>query len=88
MAKTLILEPIWGPLNFFHRFYLYQLLDNVPSYHFMEFLEKLINQTWENDKNVILDLILASLAQIWPKMYYTRYYTLLQAITICNLKEN
>ena len=35
----------WGPLNFFHMFYLYQLLDNVPSYHFMQFLGKLMNQT-------------------------------------------
>ena len=41
MAKILILDPIWGPGNY---------LDNVPSYHPMQFLGKLINQTWKNDK--------------------------------------
>ena len=36
---TLILNPIWGPKIFFQGFY----IDNVPSYHPMQFLGKLMN---------------------------------------------
>ena len=50
MAKTLISDPTLGPQNFFHGFYFYQQLDNVPSYHPMQFLGKLMNQTSENGK--------------------------------------
>ena len=28
------------------------MLDIVASYHFMQFQEKLMNQTWENDKKL------------------------------------
>ena len=43
---TLILNPIWGPIKFFQGFH----LDNVPSYHPMQFLAKLINLTWKSNK--------------------------------------
>ena len=44
--------PILVPLAqiFFHRFYLYYMLDTVASYHCMQFQEKLIKQTRENSK--------------------------------------
>ena len=32
----------------------------------LQYQGKLISQTWKNDKNLILDQILAHLAQIWP----------------------
>ena len=42
--------PVWpkfGPLNFYGGF----LWSNiVPSYHPMQFNEKLVNQAWENNK--------------------------------------
>ena len=40
--------PNLGPKFFFRRFYLYQMLDIVASYHCMQFEGKLKNQTWEN----------------------------------------
>ena len=42
------LGPNLGPKFFFRRFYLYQMLDIVASYHCMQFEGKLKNQTWEN----------------------------------------
>ena len=63
----------------------------------MQFPGKLINQTWKNDqKKLILEPILDHLAQICPppqKIFFegftfSRYYTLLQAIIVCNFKEN
>ena len=39
-----------GPQNLFPEFYLYKLLDIVPSYHHVHFKEKLMNQTWEHSK--------------------------------------
>ena len=40
------------------------MLDIVPSYHRMEFKEKLMNQNEENVKNLISALILTHLAEI------------------------
>ena len=37
--------PNLGSRNFFHRFYLYRMLDIVASYHCMQFQGKLMNQT-------------------------------------------
>ena len=49
--------PNLGPPCFFHVFHLY--------YHSMQFKGKIMNQTWENSKNLVLGSILAHLAQIW-----------------------
>ena len=43
---TLILNPIWGPPNFFQEFY----QDNIPSYHTIQFLEKLMNYPWKRNE--------------------------------------
>ena len=59
--------PIWPkfrPKNFLRKLYLYYKLDIVPSYHPMQFKEKLISQNEENVKNLILGPILTHLAQI------------------------
>ena len=61
MVKNLVSEQILAPLDqiwaqnfFFHRSYLYYMLDIVDiarhSYHCMQFQRKLMNQTWENSK--------------------------------------
>ena len=47
------------------------MLDIVPTYHPMQFQLKLMNQTWENGKNLILGLILAYLA---PQHFTLRIY--------------
>ena len=39
-----------GPKYFFHKFYLYYMLDIVAIYRCMQFQGKLMNQTWENSK--------------------------------------
>ena len=44
MTKTLLLDPIWGPNFFVHRFYLYQQVGIIPSYHPMLFSGKLMNK--------------------------------------------
>ena len=47
----------------------------VASYNCMQFLGKLINQTWENRKNLVSELILATLAQMWaPKNFFGKFY--------------
>ena len=43
---TLTSHPIWGAQNFFQGFY----LDNVISYHPMQFPGKLIYWTWKSNK--------------------------------------
>ena len=41
----------------------------------MHFKGKLMPQTWENGKNLILDLILACLTQIWAqKNIFAEFY--------------
>ena len=61
----------------------------------MQFQGKLLNQTWENEKNkLILGPILDRLVQIWaPKNFSVSFtsticYILLQAIIVCSFKEN
>ena len=49
IKKNLISSPILGHQHFYHDFYLYWCLD-VISNHPMQFKEKIVNQTWENDK--------------------------------------
>ena len=69
---TLILNPIWGLRNLFQGFY----LDNVWSYHPMQFPGKLMNQTWENGKKPVSRLILAPFAQIWVhKIFFMDFIT-------------
>ena len=36
--------------------------------------EKLMNQTWKNDKNLILGTILAHLTQIWALSFFYGFY--------------
>ena len=45
MAKNLL-----DPQNYIRGFYLYQMLDIVASYHCMQFREKHMIQTQENDR--------------------------------------
>ena len=40
------------------------MLHFVAHYHCMQFQGKLMNQTWENGKNLVSGLILAHLAKI------------------------
>ena len=100
MAKDLIWDPIlaclaqiWSPKIFCGR-YLYYMLEIVASYHCMLFQEKLMNQTWKNGKKLILGLILACSCpnlvtkNIFEGFTSTRCYALLQAIIVCNFKEN
>ena len=75
------------PKNYFHRFYLYWMLENFARYHCMLFQGKLMNLNWENGENLVSGLILAQ------KIFFvgftsSRYYTLLQAITVYYFKEN
>ena len=70
MAKNLVLSTILdpfgqnlGPKKFFCEFYLHQKLEIVASYHYMQFQGKLMNQTRENDKNLVFGTILAPLTQ-------------------------
>ena len=44
------------------RFYIYQMLDIIASYQYMQFQGKLMNQTWENGKKLSFGTILARLA--------------------------
>ena len=60
----------------------------------MQFQRKLIKHSWENDKKLILELILTCLPQLLTSNRFfvgftsTRCYMLLQAIILCNFKEN
>ena len=63
--------PNLGTKIFFHEFYLYYMLDIVASYHCMQFQVKLINQTWENGKNLASGPSLAPLAENFFFMNFT-----------------
>ena len=92
MAKSLVsnlilasLDQIWSPKNFLCGFYLYYMLEIVASYHFLQFQEKLKNQTWENGKKSSFRSDFGP--NLGPKFFFmgftsTRYYILLQAITV------
>ena len=97
MAKNLVLAPIlaslvqiWAP-KFFYGLYLHYMSEIVASYHCTQFQGKLLHQTWENDRK----------PSFWPNFgpnlvpknlfvgfTSTRCYALLQAIIVCNFKEN
>ena len=62
--------PKFGPQKFLCRFYLYQMLYIVASYHRMPFHGKLMNQTRENWKNLVLGQILT----LWPKFRPHRFF--------------
>ena len=62
------------PQIFFHRFYLYYMLDIVASYHCMELQGKLMKQTWGNSKKPTFGTILAPLHQIKPQIFFHRFY--------------
>ena len=60
-----------GPQNYFCEFYLYYNLEVVPIYHHVQFKGELINQTWENGKNLVSSPVLVWLTQIWTfKMFF------------------
>ena len=89
-----LLEPDLSPQNFFGEFNLYYYLPIVPNYHPMLFQGKLTNQTWDNGKNPSFG---SDFDTFWPKfdpkVFFVgftsaRYYTLLQAIILSNIKEN
>ena len=46
------------------------MLDIVANCYYMQFQGKLMNQTWENGKNLVLDPILAHLTQIWAAKFF------------------
>ena len=46
------------------------MLEIVANYHCMQFQGKLMNQTWEIAKNLVLDPILAHLAQIRATKFF------------------
>ena len=94
MAKNVVSSLNLGPQIFFHGLYLYCILDIVASYHCMEFQGKLTNQTWENGKkpSFVTDFDTCG-PNLGPKYFFidstsTSHSTLLQAITVCNFKEN
>ena len=70
---------------FFCGFYLYQMLYIVISYHCMQFQGKLVKQSWENHKKM---LVPSSTWWIFVDFTYTTCKTLMKAITVCNFKEN
>ena len=63
----------------------------VASYHCMQFQGKVINQTWKNGKNPSFKPNFTP--NLVQKMFFvgftsTTLYALLQAIIVCNFKEN
>ena len=42
------------------------MLNILTSYYYMHFKRQLMNQTWQNGKNLILDTVLVCLTQICP----------------------
>ena len=72
------------------------MLDIVASYHYIQFQGKQMNQTWEKGekKQLVFGLILACfgpnlvIKKIFVRFTSTWCYALLQAINVCNFKEN
>ena len=71
------------------------MLDIDANYHFMQFQRKLMNLFLENGKKPSFSPDFGLFfAQIWsPKILFvgftsSRCYTLLQAIIVCNFKDN
>ena len=79
-VKKLTFGPIFAHLaqiqaqKFFRRLYIFQNLDIVPSYHPIQFKEKLMSQNEENVKNLILGPILAHLAKIQAQFFFRKLY--------------
>ena len=73
-ARILLrLAQIRIPKVFFRKFYLYQMLNIVASYHCRQFEGKLMIQTREKGENLILDLIQALWAHIWAaKIFFQK----------------
>ena len=99
IAKNLILEPILAPLDqiraqiFFHKFYLYFMPQIVARFPVCNFKENYWTKFEKIAKNLISRLILAPLDKIRAQKIFTDFistswYTLLQATTVCNIKEN
>ena len=86
-------NPNFGQQSFFHEFYLYWL-EIVLSYHPKQFTGKLANQTSENSKKPDFGLDFGpfgsnlGLPNFVVSFTSTRCLALLQAIIICNFKEN
>ena len=52
--------------------YLYKRIDIVASYHSKQFQGKLMNQTWENGKKLVLGPILVHLTQIRITIFFKK----------------
>ena len=50
------------------------MLDIAASYHYMQFQGKLKNQTWKIEKNLVLGLIFANLAQIQAANFFLKIW--------------
>ena len=46
----------------------------VASYHWMKFQEKIMNQTWENLKNLVMGQLLVPFTKIWDQKKFTRRF--------------
>ena len=94
MAKTLVSSPTFGPQKFCREFYLCYMFDIVPSYHCMQFQGKLMNHTWENGKKTSFETDFGPFGpHLGPQILFmdftsTTCYTSLEAIIVCNFKEN
>ena len=70
------------------------MLDIVANYHCTQFQEKIMNQNWENaGKPSARSNLLPFGPNLVLKTFFvafnsTRCYPLLEAITVCNFKEN
>ena len=83
----------FGPKMFFREFNFYLMLYIFASYHCMQFQRRPIKQTWKNDRKPSFRINLAQIFPALPKKFFwsfasAKYYALLQAIIVCNFKEN
>ena len=75
----------FGPnldLKIFHKFYLDYVVGIIASYHCMYFQEELMNQTWENGKNLVSGSILAKFG---PQKFFSQISLLLHSRHCCKL---
>ena len=95
MTKKTDFGPKFGPFGsnlgpffiyfFCLRFYLCQQLYIVASYHCMQFLKKLMNQTQDNGKKLALGLISAYLPKFAPQSFCLWILPLLDVTHCCKL---
>ena len=65
------------------------MLDIVPSYHYMQFKEKLMNQTWENGKKTNFRPDLGFFGpNLGPQFFFMQFQGKLKIQTQENCKKN